>query len=397
MTATPGRALVDRPTIRERARAPEAVASALSLLVVAVALMVGPARGAPPAPVPSPSGSAPASASQAPQPTPGVDPTVVAVVTTVNDRLTAIGGRLDELARAASPSAADIATTIRELSATARNGRDLIPQLARQPGAGPVADQLASLYQALGQGADAALQVTLKNAGAYKEAAAGLVVVLGDLPELQAAVQALLLVPGPDGSPTPGPSASAPPTEPATASASPPASASPDQSTAPSPSVTLVPGGPELLADGSFDAGVGLPWRLAVEPGATATVTPDGAMVVSAPTAARIDVATDTASRSAIALQQPGMPIEAGATYLLRVQLAASFDREVVMRVASTAGVTYGARIVTVTPAWAGYELVFTAPIGDPGAVVTLELGRSTATVWVDDASFREVTADFQP
>jgi hypothetical protein len=29
--------------------------------------------------------------------------------------------------------------------------------------------------------------------------------------------------------------------------------------------------------------------------------------------------------------------------------------------------------------------------------VVTLELGRSTATVWVDDASFREVTADFQP
>jgi hypothetical protein len=394
MSAAPGRPPLERPARRERIRAPESIAAGLSVLVLVAAVTVGPLGGGASAPSPSPSGSAPASASPVPQATPGVDPTVVEVLTAINDRLAAIGTRLDALAAAGSPSSAEIATAIRELNATARNGRGLIPQLARQPGAGPVADRVAALYDSITQAADAALLVTLANAQAYREAAAGLVVILGDLPTLQADIQALLLVPGPGDSPTPVPSSSIPVPSPA-ASGTP--GVTPGASSTPTPTETLIPGGPELLIGGSFDDGADPPWRLAVEAGVTATVTADGTQVVSPPAAARVDIGTPTTSRSAVALQQQGIPIEAGATYMLRLQLAAASDREVVMRVASTVGVTYGARVVTVTPGWAAYELAFTAPIGDPNAVVTFELGRSTVTVWVDDASFREVTADFVP
>lgn len=362
-------------------RLPEIVAGLVSLLVVVVLVTGGPfgsASSSTPSPGPSDAAVSPVPSAQ---PTPIVDATLVNLLVTVNDQLAANGVRLAQQAAAEPFRVADVAATIRELNSTARSAIELLPQLERQPGAGPMAARLSEFYTALGSTATAGLQASVSNVAAYRQTAAALATLLDGLPALQAGLQALLLLPPASETPSPVPVA--------TPTAEPTATASPSGSVDPSASPTTLPGGPELITNGGFDVGKA-PWILALDPTASGSFTLDQSRFNSAPSAARIAIATPTTSRGAVAVRQSGVSITAGASYVLRVALASSEPREVSIRVASAGGVTYGSRIVVATAGWAVYELPFDAPIGDVDAVVSIELGRSTVTTWIDDVSLRE-------
>lgn len=375
----PERADARLATVTAR-RLPEIVGGLGSVAVVLVLLTGGPFRSAATPPTPSPP-NALASSEPTARSTPIVDATLVNLLVTVNDQLAANGARLATLAAAQPFPTADVASTIRELNSTARSAIELLPQLERQPGAGQVATTLSEFYSALGSTATAGLQASVTNAAAYRQTAADLTALLEALPSLQAGLQALLLLPPASTQPTETPAATRSP-EPTTTS-------SPDGSTAPSASASVLPGGPELIANSGFDPGKS-PWTLTLDSGVSATFVLDPARFNSAPSAAQITISTPTTSRGAIALRQSGVSIAAGANYILRVALAASEPREVSLRIASADGVTYGSRIVVATPGWAVFELQFGAPIGDSAAVVSIELGRSAVTTWIDDVSLRE-------
>jgi hypothetical protein len=61
------------------------------------------------------------------------------------------------------------------------------------------------------------------------------------------------------------------------------------------------------------------------------------------------------------------------------------------IRVASSGGAQYFGRVVSATPQWSSQTFVFTASVGDPAAVLELDLGRAEATTWFDGVSFRPV------
>ena len=92
-----------------------------------------------------------------------------------------------------------------------------------------------------------------------------------------------------------------------------------------------------------------------------------------------------------ISLRQAGLALEAGRQYVLSVATRAAAARDVRVRVASAAGAQYFGRIVSVTPEWASETFVFTASVGDPAAVLELDLGRADDTTWFDGVSFRAV------
>ncbi len=370
-------------------RQPEVVGAIVSLLVVVFALGGPLGTSATPGATVQPTVPAPSATAPASGPTPSVDAALVDLMTRVNDQIAAAGARVAELARIEPFPTADVASAIRELNTTARSALELVPQLERQPGAIPISDRLRSFYDTIRTSATAALRASMSNAPAYRQAAAGLATTLDSLPALQADLQALLLLPPPTGAP---PTARPTPRATAGGSAPPPPTATPDGTPTGSPSAgpSLSPGGPELVANGAFDLGVGSPWALELESGVSANLAGDTGTFASGPVAARITIASPTTSRGAVALRQSGMPISAGASYLLRVSLKASGTREVLLRVVSVDGVTYGARVVIATGDWIVHELAFSAPIGDPSAIVSIELGRSTTTTWIDDVSLRE-------
>ncbi len=80
------------------------------------------------------------------------------------------------------------------------------------------------------------------------------------------------------------------------------------------------------------------------------------------------------------------MALAAGRRYLVGISARAATPREVRVRLASATGETYGTRLFTVGPDWTRLEFQFTAIVGDPAATFEIDLGRSTATAWFDDA-----------
>ncbi len=371
-------------------RLPEVVGVIVSVLVAVVVLALGPLSGRPGASPPpgTPGGLATPTPSIAA--TPAVDASLVTLMVSVNDQIAATGARLEILAATVPFPAADVAAAVRELNATARSALELVPQLERQPGALEIADRLSAFYDAIRTTATAGLQASVTNAPAYARTAASLAVILEGLPALQGDLQALLLFPPASAVPTP----TAVPTPDESPTPTPDPNATPGPTPEPTPAPTPTPaGGPDLVANGAFDGGATSPWVLHLDTGVSGQLGIDTVRVASAPASGRVTVATPTTSRGAVALRQGGIPIVAGATYVMRVALSSAEPREVLLRVMSVDGVTYGARIVVATEAWAVYELEFSAPIGDPAALVSIELGRSTASTWIDDVSLREAVA----
>jgi hypothetical protein len=56
-------------------------------------------------------------------------------------------------------------------------------------------------------------------------------------------------------------------------------------------------------------------------------------------------------------------------------------------------GGSYVTRTEIATSEWTPLSFSFPTPVTDPNAVLEIQLGRSTATTWIDTVSFRPTPA----
>ncbi len=382
---------------RPRPPSPEFIggvsAVAIILLITAVALGVGPGKGSPT----SPGGGASASPSQAvatasPTPTPLVDPAVVRLLRSLNDRLEADAEALQAELERSRFRADAVQSIVRQVNTFAPSGSEAVKALGGALGKDEPGGKLAALYVAMTASASKTLDASVNNnPEAYRLGAVRLVALIRQLPELQKQLEVLAEPPTPAPSTAP-PSPSPTPAPTKTPAPTPTPSAAPSRSPTSSPSETLpVATGPEQVANGGFEEGVGQPWQLFLGPSAAATLAADKADAGVGASSARIDITAGSAAYAGISLRQAGLRLDAGQQYALTVWMRSAAVRDVRVRIASSGGAQYFGRVVSATPQWSSQTFVFTASVGDPAAVLELDLGRAEDTTWFDGVSFRPV------
>ena len=333
--------------------------------------------------------------SSQPTPTPPVNPQVVDLLRALNERFAATGDALVAELRRARFRTPEVANLIREVNQRIGVGVEAVQALDGALGKDQPGGRMAAVYGAMSDTATTTLDASILNSAPYQTGAQRLVDLIGQLPELQAALDALAesrpstAPSSPPASVAPSPSASgSPTTEPSPASPEPTATPGPSPS---SSAIPLPPAGDEQIVNGGFEEGVGPPWGLFLGQGAAATLSGDNAKPGAGRTSARVDITSGSPAYSGISLRQAGLTLEAGRLYTLTLSARASAAREVRIRVASTTGASYVNRIAQVGTAWSTIQIVFTAGVGDPNAVLELDLGREQAATLFDAISFRPV------
>ena len=367
---------------------------AIIATTVALAATPGPGSGSGPGASPTPDV---ALQSSEPTPTPPVNPQVVDLLRALNENFDASAKALQAELRRARFRTPDVANIVRAINQRIGVGVEAVQALDGALGKDQPGGRMAAVYAAMSDTATTTLDASITlNEAAYQTGAQRLVDLIGQLPELQAALDALAKSrPSTAPSSTPpsvAPSASAsgsPTTEPSP-SASPEPTGTPGP-TASSSTIPLPPAGEEQIVNGGFEDGVGPPWGLFLGQGAAATLSGDTAKPGAGRTSARVDITTGSPAYSGISLRQAGLTLEAGRLYTLTVSARAAVAREVRIRVASTTGASYLNRIAQVGTAWTPIQIVFTAGVGDPNAVLELDLGRDQAATLFDAVSFRPV------
>ncbi|HEU4673209.1 MAG TPA: carbohydrate binding domain-containing protein [Candidatus Limnocylindrales bacterium] len=363
---------------------PESLAAILSILVV---LALGIVLALPPVTtgeVPSASGSPQPSRTSGATNEP-LDVTQARFALTVVERLVDDRADLAGLARASTLDTVSAAATIRRIAADARVASEMAAQLARSPRTARFAARLTSVTTAALAEATSVLELSpTSNATAYGRSTNRLLTILDPLRALAGDLTAYVAEgsgASPQASVTPSVAGSgAPSPEPGrSASASPSA---PAGSAAPS----SPPG--ELLVDGSFELTTGGSWQIATVPPAIATSDADTDNPADGKRAARISISVGTDERDGVSVSQGGLDLLAGRTYRAAVSLRAAAAREVRVRIVSANGTaTYATRVAIVGRTWTRLEFDFTSFVEDPAAAFEIDLGRSTATTWIDAAS----------
>jgi len=383
-----------RPS-RGHALGPEGLATVLAVLIIGLVtagLLLGttPVTTAGPGGSPTPGPSTEASASAAP----AYNLADIGNALEIGRRLVATREELRTELKAATVDASAIAANLRRANADLLAGIDVADRLTARPGTADIGNDLGAIYSDTHDRIDAALDNSVRNAAAYHDAAVDVVASLARLDPIDTLLEGLRNGEGSPPSASPPPRASGSPPG-ATPSASPTAPPTVPPSSVPVGSGTTSPppsdGAANVLVNGGFEAGVGPPWELLVSPPASATLNADSAIRASGASAARVDIAVAGDERAAVAVRQGGVSIQAGGHYLATVALRAATTREVRLRVASAAGDTYGTRLFVIGSDWQTVTLDFTPFATDPNAYVQVDLGRSAATVWLDDASFGQL------
>jgi hypothetical protein len=332
----------------------------------------------------SPSAS-PNVAPASPRAAPTVDRRRIQLVLDLNARAgKARAALLDALAAKSFPLS-EVITEIRQLAGTAENGREAARLLAAEPGGRAVGTAARAYFDRIQQAARDASLASVRNAAAYRESAAAIARILEDGPELDAQLIELLAV---AGSPGPGatPAGASPP--------APSASPSPEPSVSPAPPPSTVPSqvpANELLVNGGFDVAIN-PWQLVVrDPAADASVRLDREVLRTGLGAARIDIASESGSRSGIVLRQGGLGIQSGRRYRWSIWLQAASARDVRLAVVSPDGAAYATGVFSVRSIWTRCDLEFAVVASDAAAAAEIGLGQSNASVWVDDASIAPI------
>lgn len=325
-------------------------------------------------------------------PTPPVDPRSVVLLRTVNEQLLRDSEILQSELRRRTFRVGEVAFVIRQINATVLYAEDVVANLGGALGEDEVGARMAAAYRTIAATAGETLGASLgKNPAAYEVGAGTLVKSIAELPILQEELEALLAAPPSPPVPSASPPQSVVPASP-TPTVPPSATAAPTPTagqTAPTGSPEPTPGAGEQVENGGFEAGVGEPWRLVVEGGGGATLAADEAAPFAGRVAARIEVTSPGVAFSAISLQQHGIELEAGRSYIVRLRLRSDAPREGRVRVVSSSGFSYQVADIMVGPEWAPYAFNFTASATTSSATFEVDLGRSDATTWIDSVSVR--------
>jgi hypothetical protein len=378
---------------RGHALGPEGMATLVAVLIIALitaGLLLGttPVTTAGPGGSPTPGTSSQATAS-VPPPYNAAD---IANALEIDRRLVATREELRAELKAATVDASAIAASLRRANADLLAGIDVADRLSGRPATADIGTDLGAIYSDAHDRIDAALDNSVRNTAAYHDAAVDVVATLARLDPIDALLEKIrngAVAPSPSarpGSPSP-PSASATPAATASAAVTPPPSTPASGSASPPPSGAAG----NVIVNGGFEAGVGAPWELVVTPPASATLNPDSAIHASGARSARVDITVGGDERASVAVRQGGISIQAGGRYLATIAVRAASTREVRVRIASASGDTYGTRLFVIGSDWQTVTLDFTPFTTDPNAYLQVDLGRSAATVWLDDASFGQL------
>jgi hypothetical protein len=376
-------------TVRPRGSgpSPELVGGLLVLVVLALAAttLLGGGAGVvgPGNPTPTPSASA------APSPTRiiRVDPAVADLLLNLNDQILDAGDRLAAELERDPFRPADIRIVITEVSGLARFGVDAVASLGTSAVAIGMIERLGPIYASLEEIAASTFRASIQNEPAHRSGGEAMVEALVPLPGLQAELEELREGTAP---PTPAPTSSPRPSPTSSPEATPtpaPSAPSPTATPAPSPSASTSTGaiGPSQIVNGGFESGVGPPWELRIHPAASATLEADQGVHASGTRSARIEIAAATTAFGSVTLRQPGLRLDAGGRYTVRVGLRAAESREVRIYLVSQSGETYLTRVATAGLDWTVASFTFTAPVSDADAVLEVGLGRAPVTTWLDD------------
>ena len=381
---------------RPRPPSPEFIggvsAVAIILLITAMALGVGRGGGTPTSPAAGGSAApSQAVATAEPTPTPPVDPQVVKLLRSLNDQLETSADALQAELDRTRFRVEDVQALIRQVNSRAAVGSQAVLALSGAMGKDEPGGRMAALYKSMEDSASKTLTASVNNPERYRAGAEALVAAIRQLPELQKALDALAEPPTPaPSSAAPSPTATPAPTRTPTPTPTPTPAPTASPSSGPNPTDSLpVPTGPEQVQNGGFENGVGQPWQLFLGPSAAATLAPDSAAAGAGASSARVDITSGSAAYSGISLRQAGLSLEAGQQYALTVSVRSAAVRDIRIRIASSDGAQYFGRIVSATPQWTSQTFVFTASLGDPDAVLELDLGRADDTTWFDGVSFR--------
>lgn len=387
----------DRPVTRSpegagwrRRLGPERIAGVLAVVVVLGGVAVSSIQASPDgAPRPTvPTGSRPPTATAHPF------AATAALALQIQERLaddqqelaTALGGSEFDVSR--------VVATIRSINGTARLGADVAAALGRSAGSRAVGEDLEAFHRSVVSAASEALATSITSTTAYRQAAARVLEALEPTEALRQRLVALIAeaqaTPGSSATPSAAITPSDPAPSPSPTVSAPPPTPPPATPTAPPPSPSAVPASPPpsvgQVRNPGFESADAAPWTLVVSAPAMATLAIDStAVAYEGQRSARVDIGVAADARTAVSLRQGGILVAQGHRYVCRIALRASSPREVRVRVANSSGATYGTRLVTIGTVWSVVEFDFGSFVEDPAAVIEIDLGRSTATTWIDD------------
>lgn len=144
------------------------------------------------------------------------------------------------------------------------------------------------------------------------------------------------------------------------------------------------------LANGGFEGSID-PWQVGTEAGAVAIGALDASNPAAGATSLRVTITSGSQSRAGISVRQLGVRVQPGLRYRLSIRVRAETSREVRLSVGSTSRGTYASTLGVAGTGWTEVTLEFLAIAGDDGAVVAIDLGRDTATTWLDEVVFTRV------
>jgi hypothetical protein len=365
---------------------PESIASSLVGLL-AVGLIAAQAlagMGGPTTPIAS------AGPSAAPSAAPTMDPEIrraLATALLVNQSLASRGAALESALSVEPPVALDIADHLRSVNADLTAGKEAADRLRLGKETADLGADLAAFYDGLMARTTETLGNSIRNTDAYVEGARVIIDLLAPLPELNDRITDALVgrsgltpSPGQLATPTPPPSPSPSPTPPPATPSVPPPSYPPSSHPSGAPvSLVFNPG---------FEDGVN-GWQLQLTDGAQATLTheplggPDGSA------AARVDITFGSPARSGIALMSEVFALSRGETYDVELWVKSTAAREVSVRLVATGGQVTASRVLQAGTTWSLISFEVTHLAADPNVQLSLDLGRSNATVWFDNIVVR--------
>jgi Carbohydrate binding domain len=323
--------------------------------------------------------SPPAAALASARPEPRFDTASIKLLLEIN-RL--IGQSQAPLRAALTKNALDTAEVRSELSRIVLNvrvGLDATTKLQSRSDTRAVGKRVAAYYQDLLQIADRSFAAALANVAVHRRAAQDMVSALARRAAIDEELEALLArsEESPSASPVATPGASQPPS---TAAPTPAPSGLP---VVPVPvgSAPAVPG--DVIVNGGFEAGAS-PWEVVLrDTAALATGSLDNVQRRFGSASLRVDITASSESRAGIAVLEPGLQLHSG-RYVVRLFARADAARQIRVAVSNSAGWTYAERVFDIGPSWIGLQFEFSAITGDDSATLEVDLGRSTATVWLD-------------
>lgn len=366
---------------------PESIASALvGLLAVAlIATQALAGVGGPSTPAPS---SGP---SVAPSALPTMDPEIrraLATALVVNQSLASRAVALESTIAVEAPLAPEVADHLRSVNTDLTAGKEAADRLQRGDDTAELGTDLEAFYDAVMARNTETLGNSIRNVEAYVAGARAVIELLAALPGLNERItDALAGRSGPSIAPSPSPSAASP--SPPGPTPSPPTlpPATPIVPPPASPPPSGVPA--SLVFNPGFEDGIN-GWQLQLTDGAQATLTheplggPDGSA------AARVDITIGSPARSGISLTSDDFALGQGVTYVVNLSVKSAAAREVTVRLIAAGGQVTASRVLQVGTTWTVITFDVTHLAADPNVQLSLDLGRSDATVWFDNIVIRE-------